>query len=261
MGKNKWAAKIAAVALGSSILLSSFGSASAASYTVKSGDSLWKIAAQQGVTTQKIMQWNNLSSGIIYPGQKLQLNTGTSAASTVSTVSATTTYTVKAGDTLSGIAKKYGVTYQQLKQWNNLSSTNIFAGQKLKVNGSVAAASAKSNVVSVAKKYLGIKYTYGGVSPSRGFDCSGFVTYVYNEVGNSTPRRTAAGFYNASKKVSMPQAGDLVFFKGTTSQPGITHIGIYIGNNQMINASNGGVTIDNIYNSYWKKHLSGFGRI
>ncbi len=257
MGKNKWAAKVVAVALGSSILLSSFGSASAASYTVKSGDSLWKIASQQGVTTQKLMQWNNLSSGTIYPGQKLQLNTGTSAAPAVSA----TTYTVKAGDTLSGIAKKYGVTYQQLKQWNNLPSTKIYAGQKLKVKGSTAAAPSKTNVVSVAKKYLGIKYTYGGVSPSRGFDCSGFVTYVYNEVGNSTPRRTAAGFYNASKKVSTPQAGDLVFFKGTTSQPGITHVGIYIGNNQMINASNGGVSIANIYNSYWKKHLSGFGRV
>lgn len=260
MGKNKWAAKLAAVALGSSIFLSSFGSASAASYTVKSGDSLWKIAVQQGVTTQKLMQWNKLSSGMIYPGQKLQLNAGTAAATPAPT--STTSYTVKAGDTLSGIAKKYAVTYQQLVQWNKLSSTKIYVGQKLKVNGSTAvAAPAKSNIVNVAKKYLGIKYTYGGVSPSRGFDCSGFVTYVYNEAGNSTPRRTAAGFYNAAQKVSTPQVGDLVFFKGTTSGPGITHIGIYIGNNQMINSSSGGVTIANVYNSYWKKHLAGFGRI
>ncbi|MGM9948938.1 MAG: LysM peptidoglycan-binding domain-containing protein [Lysinibacillus sp.] len=332
MGKNKWAAKLAAVVVGSSIFLSSVGSASASSYTVKPGDSLWKIAMQQGVTTQKLMQWNNLSSGMIYPGQKLKvtavnagpsiststsISTNASAATytvkagdtlsgiakkygttyqrlqqlnnlssgmiypgqklkvtavnagpsiststSISTNASAATYTVKAGDTLSGIAKKYGTTYQRLQQLNNLSSTKVYIGQKLKVSGSTAtAAPVKANIVDVAKKYLGIRYTYGGVSPSRGFDCSGFVTYVYNEVGNSTPRRTAAGFYSASKKVSTPQVGDLVFFKGTTSRPGITHVGIYIGNNQMINASNSGVTIANVSHSYWKQRLAGYGRI
>ena len=261
MGKNKWAAKLAAVAVGSSIFLSSFGSASA-SYTVKPGDTLWRIALQQGVTTQNLMQWNNLSSDMIYPGQKLQMkavNAGTSTST--SSNSSATTYTVKAGDTLSGIAKKYGTTYKQIQQWNNLSSTTIYIGQKLKVNGSPASGPVKTDIVNVAKKYLGIKYTYGGASPSRGFDCSGFVTYVYNEVGNSTPRRSAASFYNVSKKVSTPQVGDLVFFKETTSKAGITHIGIYIGNNQMINASNSGVTIASIQNSYWKKRLVGYGRL
>ena len=260
MGKSKWAAKLAAVAVGSSLFLSSFGSASASSYTVKPGDTLWRISVQQGVTTQKLLQWNNLSSSIIYPGQILQVQAVSAGASTSTNVAAAT-YTVKAGDTLSGIARKYGTTYKQLQQWNKLSSTTIYIGQKLKVNGSPAGGPVKTDIVNVAKKYLGIKYTYGGASPSTGFDCSGFVTYVYNEVGNSTPRRSAASFYTASKKVSTPQVGDLVFFKETTSRPGITHIGIYIGNNQMINASNSGVTIASIQNSYWKKRLVGYGRL
>lgn len=201
MKKNRWGMKLAALALSSSVLFSTFTSASAATYTVKSGDSLWKIANQQGVS------------------------------------------------------------YQTLMNWNNLSNSNIFVGQKLNLNTTLSNAPSKpTNLVQVAKQQLGVKYRFGGTKPSTGFDCSGYITYVYNNAGISTTRKTAAGFYSSAKKISTPQVGDLVFF-ANTYKAGISHAGIYIGNNQMINASDNGVSIANIYSSYWKKHLVGFGRI
>ena len=175
-------------------------------------------------------------------------------------------YTVKSGDTLWKIATNYGLTYQSLMKLNNLTSTSIFVGQKLKVTASSASVTAPivtnpaTNLIQIAKQHLGTKYTFGGSKPSTGFDCSGYITYVFNSAGIPTPRQSAAGFYNTAKKVSTPKVGDLVFF-ANTYKPGISHAGIYIGNNQMINASDGGVSIANIYSSYWKKYFVGFGRI
>ena len=251
MKKSKWGMKVATILLSASIALSSVGvgAASATSHTVKPGDTLWKIGNQYGVSTQTIMNLNNLSSTVIYPGQTLKINN-------------TSTYTVKSGDTLWIIGNKYGVSYKSIMEWNNLSSTYIYVGQQLKIYGSASnTPAATSNVVDIAKQYLGTKYTWGGVSPSTGFDCSGYVYYVYNKAGIPIARNTAAGYYSAATKVSTPKPGDLVFFAGTTSTPGISHLGIYIGDNQMISASNSGVKIANVYSSYWKQYFVGFGRL
>ncbi len=203
--RNKWGMKLAVLALGSSVLFSTIDTASAATYTVKSGDSLWKIATQNGISYQTLMSWNNLTSSNIRVGQKLTLNsTANKAPSTPSKTPA--------------------------------------------------------NLIQVAKQQLGVKYTFGGSKPSTGFDCSGYITYVYNNAGISTSRKSAAGFYVAAKKVSSPQVGDLVFF-ANTYKAGISHAGIYIGNNQMINASDGGVSIANINSTYWKKYFVGYGRL
>lgn len=191
----------------------------------------------------------------------------TASASTIAPESKSNIlYTVKSGDTLWKIATNYSLTYQSLMKLNNLKSTSIFVGQKLKVTASNASVTAPivtnptTNLIQVAKQHLGTKYTFGGSKPSTGFDCSGYITYVFNSAGIPTPRLSAAGFYTTAKKVSTPKIGDIVFF-ANTYKPGISHAGIYIGNNQMINASEGGVSIDNIYSSYWKKYFVGFGRI
>ena len=182
--------------------------------------------------------------------------------STIDTASAAT-YTVKSGDSLSKIGSQYGVSYQTLMRWNNLSTTSIRIGQKLNINAPLVSTSKPkptTNLVQIAKRQLGVKYTFGGSKPSTGFDCSGYITYVFNNAGISTARKSAAGFYNTAKKVKSPQVGDLVFFSNTY-QAGISHVGIYLGNNQMISASDGGVSIANINSSYWKKHFTGYGRI
>lgn len=172
------------------------------------------------------------------------------------------TYTVKSGDTLSKIAKSYGTSYTSIMNTNSLKSTTIRVGQKLQIGTATTkntTTSSNSKVVNVANKYLGTRYQYGGSSPS-GFDCSGFVYYVFKNSGKLISRTTAAGFYSKSKKVSSPIVGDLVFFSGT-SKKGISHVGIYIGNGKMINASGSKVNISSIHQGYWKSKFTGYGRI
>lgn len=115
-----------------------------------------------------------------------------------------------------------------------------------------------SNLISTAKKYLGVPYVWGGSTPN-GFDCSGFIQYVFNQHGISLPR-TVAQMWNFGKSVSSLQIGDLVFFN--TSGSGVSHAGIYMGNNQFIHAgSSTGVTIASLDNSYWKPRYLGAKRV
>lgn len=177
------------------------------------------------------------------------------------------TYIVKSGDSLSKIAKTYKTTYTAIMKSNNLKTTNLKVGQKLTINGTATTTTAKTttaskstSVVSIANQYLGVKYRFGGKSPSTGFDCSGYVSYVFKKAGILSSYSTASGLYSKSKKISSPKVGDLVFFSNTY-QKGISHVGIYIGNNRMINASGSKVQVTSLSTSYWKKHFTGYGRI
>jgi len=113
-------------------------------------------------------------------------------------------------------------------------------------------------LASIAPNYLGTPYVMGGKLPT-GFDCSGFIYYVHNEAGLNIIRKSSADYYKDTTKVSVPQIGDLVFFKDTYIT-GISHMGVYIGNNQFIHAASRGVEITNLDNSYWKSHFVDFRR-
>ncbi len=121
--------------------------AEAATYKVKSGDSLWLIADKHNTTIAKIKSLNKLSSNLIFPNQVLQVPGTSNSSSTSNTssratsTSSTTYYTVKSGDTLRVIAGKYGTTYQKIMSLNGLSNTIIYPGQKLKVNGTASSSS------------------------------------------------------------------------------------------------------------------------
>ncbi|HWK22066.1 MAG TPA: LysM peptidoglycan-binding domain-containing protein [Ureibacillus sp.] len=250
---------------------------STSTYTVKSGDTLSGIAKKYGTTYTAIMKANGLSSTSIRVGQKLQIggaattSTTTTSKSTASTSTSTNTYTVKSGDTLSGIAKKYGTTYTAIMQLNNLKTTILKVGQKLTITGKATSTTASNTstvvtkvvsgttVVNTAEKYIGRPYVFGGASPT-GFDCSGFVYYVFKNAGASISRTSAAGYYSLAKKVSSPQVGDLVFFSNTY-KAGISHVGIYIGSGKMVSASGTKVNIDTFQSGYWKSHFTGYGRI
>lgn len=192
---------------------------------------------------------------------------GTAILFTTISGASAASYTVKSGDTLSSIARQHGTTYQTIMSNNGLVSTNLKVGQTLEVDGKKATtATAKpttttkqKNVVSIAKQYLGVNYRFGGSTPA-GFDCSGFVTYVLNKSGKQTYRTTAAGFYTKATKVSNPKVGDLVFFSNTFKK-GISHVGIYIGDGKMINASGSKVNISSIHSGYWKSKFTAYGRI
>ncbi|MHA4115083.1 NlpC/P60 family protein [Bacillus cereus] len=110
-------------------------------------------------------------------------------------------------------------------------------------------------VIGKAQQYLGLPYVWGSASPSNGgFDCSGFISYVFG-VG----RQDVNGYWHSVSKVSSPQPGDLVFFQGTY-KAGPSHIGIYVGNGQMIHASDKGIAYGDINSSYNQKHFLGYGR-
>lgn len=112
-----------------------------------------------------------------------------------------------------------------------------------------------TGVIGKAKQYLGMPYVWGSASPSNGgFDCSGFISYVFG-VG----RQDVRGYWNSVSKVSSPQPGDLVFFQNTYKD-GPSHIGIYIGNDQMIHAGDKGIAYASLSSSYNQKHFLGYGR-
>ncbi|KXZ23964.1 peptidoglycan endopeptidase [Bacillus nakamurai] len=245
-------------------------------YTVKSGDSLWKIANAYNMTVQQIRTNNQLTSDVLQVGQVLKL-TKTSSSGSSSTPSTpsnsgntgkTTTYTVKSGDSLWVIAQKFNVTAQQLREKNNLKTDVLQIGQKLTItgqstsstpnnSGDTGSTSAKINtMISAAKAQLGVPYVWGGTTP-RGFDCSGFIYYVLNKV-TSVSRLSAAGYWNTMSSVSQPAVGDFVFF--STYKAGPSHVGIYLGNGQFINANDSGVVISSMDNSYWKQRYLGAKR-
>ena len=116
----------------------------------------------------------------------------------------------------------------------------------------------KSKAISVAKNNIGVKYVWGGNTP-KGFDCSGLVSYSFAQAGKTLPR-TAAEMYNKGTKVTSLKPGDLMFY-ATSGGSKVTHVSIYIGNNQMIHSANSGVAIASINNSYWKQRYIGAKRM
>ena len=115
-------------------------------------------------------------------------------------------------------------------------------------------------ILKEAEKYVGYPYVWGGSSPSTSFDCSGFVSYVYNQCGWDFGRLGAQGLYNISARTSSPKPGDLVFFTGTYDTPGISHVGIYVGDGWMLHCGDP-ISYANLNSSYWQSHLYAYGRL
>ncbi|CAM3267551.1 peptidoglycan endopeptidase [Filibacter tadaridae] len=258
-------------------------------YVVASGDTLSRIAQRHQTTVRSIQQLNGLSGDRIFAGQSLKVTGTTGSTPVVSkpavpkkpapTVSTTGTVRVVAGDTLSGIAYRQGITVTQLMNWNNLTSSNIRVGQVLKVENALVATQPNTkpvsapvvspsvptgsgtvgSVISTATSLIGTPYVWGG-STARGFDCSGYIYHVYSTAGVSVPRTNTIGFDARSYEVSNPQVGDLVFFKDTY-RAGISHMGIYLGNHTFIHAGGDRVQISSLQAGYWAQHFDSFKRL
>ena len=133
------------------------------------------------------------------------------------------------------------------------------------VNENEASASTSYSVEKlnqISSKYIGVRYSYGGTSES-GFDCSGYVRHVFNELGITSLDRTSSGMYHQGTAVSKSdlEPGDLVFFN--TSGSGVSHVGIYVGSGQFIHASSSkGVTKTDLNDrQYWGNKYVGAKRI
>jgi peptidoglycan endopeptidase LytF len=242
---------------------------SATTHTVQSGDSLSVIAKKYNLSVTQLKQMNGLTSDNIYVGQTLKLTGNTQAEQ-----GGTSAYTVQSGDSLSVIAKKYSITTTQLRLANHLTSDTIFVGQKLTIpttgtNPAPAPApqqesmqQVKLAIVEDSRNYLGIPYVWGGESTS-GFDCSGFLYFMFNKHGVDMPRITSGDYYKMGTSISKAELepGDLVFF-GVNVPGVVSHVGFYMGDNQYISAtSSKGIAIYSLDNPYWSKYYMGAKRV
>ncbi len=275
------------------MFFSSFSVAQAAStYIVKAGDNLWTIASANGVTVAELQNWNSLKSDFLQIGDKLIIGPPNqnspqpqyTAPPSASQESNSSTYTVQANDNLWLIAQKYNTTVEQIKLANNLSSDALQIGDRLIIPGSLSSSgpspsrsylsnttpvtekqnndSNENELVKTAAKYLGTPYKYGGQSPG-GFDCSGFVRYVFLQHDIELPR-TAAGQASVGVHVDKSDLlpGDLVFF--TCYSKSIDHSGIYVGGGRFIHSSSprsGGVIYSSLSEGFYAKTYYGARRI
>ncbi|WP_017755349.1 C40 family peptidase [Calidifontibacillus oryziterrae] len=232
--------------------------ADAATYTVKSGDVLWKVAYENNTTTAKIMEWNGLSSTMIYPGQVLKVS---------ETAPTTSKYTVQPGDTLYIISQKFNTTTTALIAANpQLANPNVlYIGQIINVSSSQTAPTQQvtgQHILNTGKKYIGAGYLYGAsTSRTDVFDCSSFIKRVYEENGITVPR-IAADQANAGIIVPFSQArpGDIVSYDNNYDGR-IDHTALYVDVNTILHASTSlGVAYSNTTH-YWKARMVKVTRI
>jgi hypothetical protein len=115
-------------------------------------------------------------------------------------------------------------------------------------------------ILTEAEKYLGYPYVWGGYNPSTSFDCSGFVSWVLNHSGWDVGRLSAQGLYNICTRTASPRPGDLVFFVGTYDTPGVSRVGIYVGDGVMLHCGDP-INYANLNTSYWQSHFYAYGRL
>ncbi|ULQ49275.1 C40 family peptidase [Liquorilactobacillus nagelii] len=246
-------------------------SANHVTYTVKSGDSLYTIAQEYGISVDSLRSSNNLSS-VLLPGQTLTINDPTKTPATTTTQTTATTSTAtdtsSAATTTSTQAASSSASSQATA---TSSSTQVAASSSTQTTAASSSSAATTNstsqatqstqattttssqaattstasvsassVISYAEQFVGVPYVLGGTSPS-GFDCSGFVQYVYAHFGVSLPRTSEAqSTIGSAVSVSSAQPGDLLFWGG---QGSAWHVGIYVGGSSYIAAPTTGQSV------------------
>ena len=233
------------------VLLISFASSASANtlYEVKKGDTLSKIAKLNKVTINDLRSWNKLTKDSVYIKQKLVVKKPTVATKTQAKVVATKPVVVT-----STSKQETVVTPVQVKDAQLITAPFQDQEKSLSAKGQAM----YPLIVDFAKRLEGIPYVYGGYTMS-GFDCSGFIYFLHTQAGLDITRQSSESYFTQTSVVPIPVVGDLVFFQNTYKQ-GISHMGIYIGDNQFIHAGSKGVEVTSLDSSYWKEHFVSFNR-
>lgn len=233
------------------VLLISFASNASANtlYEVKKGDTLTKIAKLNKVTINDLRSWNKLTKDSVYIKQKLVVKKTTVATKTSTKVVATKPVVVA-----NSIKQEIAITPVQVKDASLITAPVLVQANNLSAKGQAL----YPLIVDFAKRLEGIPYVYGGYTMS-GFDCSGFIYFLHAQAGLDITRQSSESYFKQTSAVSIPVVGDLVFFQNTYKQ-GISHMGIYIGDNKFIHAGSKGVEVTSLESSYWKEHFVSFNR-
>lgn len=233
------------------VLLISFASSASANtlYEVKKGDTLSRIAKLNKVTINDLRSWNKLTKDSVYIKQKLVVKKPAIATKTPAKV--VTTKPVVVTNTSK---QETVVTPVQVKDAQLITAPFQEQEKSLSAKGQAM----YPLIVDFAKRLEGIPYVYGGYTMS-GFDCSGFIYFLHTQAGLDITRQSSESYFAQTSVVSIPLVGDLVFFQNTYKQ-GISHMGIYIGDNKFIHAGSKGVEVTSLDSFYWKEHFVSFNR-
>jgi cell wall-associated NlpC family hydrolase len=233
---------------------------------------MFNIGGKQWITAStKYVSYSNkpVTSSTTSVSGKVTVTAGSLYIRSSASFSAKTVGVAKQGQSFNILESRNGLYRIGVNQWITASSKYVTINGKVTTTvGSAAPSTTVStskfqSLYNFGKRYLGMPYVWSSSNPANGgFDCSGFIYYMFKNNGYNVPRLNVEGYWNSSivQHISSPQPGDLVFFKNTY-RIGPSHIGMYIGNGQMID-SNGahGLSIDNLSSSYWKSHFLGYGR-
>ncbi|WP_249366419.1 C40 family peptidase [Neobacillus rhizophilus] len=253
-------------------------------YTVVPGDTLFSIAKRYNLTVNQLKQANQLTSDNLHVGQLLTVQMASAAKDTGRGGAVTAPDPALPGPSaapgidLATIQKNLQIlgyytvptmtgsydatTTQAIKTFQADYSLPVTGTINEATNTAINHAVIKKELVTDTAKYRGVPYKWGGVTPN-GFDCSGFVYYMFNQHGVNMSRNTSEGLFKTGTPIdrSHLQPGDLVFFAVNT--PGtISHVGFYLGDNQFISAtSSNGIAIQPLDSGYWGKYYVGAKRV
>lgn len=257
-------------------------------HTVQPGETLWRLSQQWQVSVEEIRVANGLTSDLVKVGQRVAIPEKAKTASGSSNL--TSIYQVNPKDTMFSLASRFGLSVQEIKAANGLTSDIIQIGQVLIIPQTTSRGgfdvrntrnnlskiperiirvspqkeqpvwSGEKNIPSLVQKYLGTPYVYGSTNPEVGFDCSGFTQHVYSLLGVKIPR-TSYDQFTVGTNINRENlvCGDLVFFN---TGSGVSHVGIYLENDNFASATlSRGIAVDSLNSSYWASRYVGARRV